>query len=237
MSKIWRCWWIKLIACALLWTVTMDSTPLTEKWCNWSELPHRFSPSKINKFYCIYLFFLQLFRHTADTDYSYSLVKVYKCSWPDQKLWSQVKTMSEFMVYGGSTGSWTRSSEDMTEVIVLVVREKEEGKGGCWAVSRPPLAPPTQSFLIRLYTLVALRLCVCGRRGGGCHRWPGDAMPPWDTDGRRGQRGRWRKGRQQSTKWRRRRGPGKARGWKQSAGLPGPLRAELLMLGLLFLSP
>lgn len=34
----------------------------------------------INSIVFIFLFFLQLFRHTADTDYSYSLVKVYKCS-------------------------------------------------------------------------------------------------------------------------------------------------------------
>lgn len=45
-------------------------------------------------------------------------------------------------------------------------RRKGKG-GGCWAVSRPPFAPPTQSFLIRLYTLVALRLCVCVQLEGG----------------------------------------------------------------------
>lgn len=102
------------------------------------------------------------------------------------------------------------------------------GKGGAVEQSHQQASvAPTHSVISEAeYTLA--------QWGSAC--WAVDAMLPWDADDRRGQRGRWRRGRQQSTRQRRRIGPGKARGWRQSAGLPEPLTAGLLMPGLLFLA-
>lgn len=115
-----------------------------------------------------------------------------------------VKTMTwvHRVVWRGSTGSWTRSSDDM---VSHCRREGGRGGGVLEQSHQQVSAAPAQSFLIGP---------IIQRAGGGsgCCSWVADVMRPWDTDGRRGQRGKWRTGRQQSTRWRRRRGPGRARG-------------------------
>ncbi len=113
----------------------------------------------------------------------------------------------------------------------VTVRRSDGGRrerSGCGAEASISLCRPRSVLSDQ-----AERTAALWARGRHC--WIGNAMPPWDTDGRRGQRGRWRRGRQQSTKWRRKRGPGRARGWRQSAGLPEPPTAGRQTPWLLFL--
>lgn len=152
------------------------------------------------------------------------LFKVYKaCSLKKRGDWGVaivINTMARVyrVICGGSTGSWTRSSADM----VSHCQREERGEEWWSRVITSASAPLhlTQSCLMEPNKW-----------------WPpgcgGDAMPPWDTDGRRGQRGTWRRGRRRSTRWRRRRVPGKAGDWRRSAGPPEPLTTGLLTPGLL----